>query len=124
MNRTVLIADPSAIMRRILERALRLAGLEPQHLFEASDGDEALALARQHQPDLILCDSSLPGQDGMAVLRALKESEETRDLEFVFVSCQANESRVLEALSLGARGYLRKPFTVEQVRDTVAPVFA
>lgn len=122
-GKSVLIADGSLVMRRVIERSLRLAGLEPQQVYEANDGNEALALAQQHKPNVILTDLDLAGLDGMALLRQLKQSEETQNLPLVFITSQAAEAQVTEALELGARGYIRKPFTAEQVRDYIAPLF-
>ncbi|HWG38293.1 MAG TPA: response regulator, partial [Terriglobales bacterium] len=65
-GKSVLIADGSLVMRRVIERSLRLAGLEPQQVYEANDGNEALALAQQHKPNIILTDLDLAGLDGMA----------------------------------------------------------
>jgi two-component system chemotaxis response regulator CheY len=124
MSRTVLIADGSQVMRRVVERSLRLAGLDAQQVYEASDGNEALALAQQHRPDIVLADISLAGMDGLQLLRQLRQAEETRDTPVVFISSQAVESQVAEALELGCNGYIRKPFTGDQVKDYIAPLFA
>ncbi|HUX65976.1 MAG TPA: response regulator [Terriglobales bacterium] len=123
MSKTILIVDGSPVMRRVVERSLRLAGLEAQQVYEAGDGKEALSLAQQHQPDLILTDLNLAGMDGMELLRQLREAEATRAVPVVIVTSQAGEAHVLEALELGAQGYIRKPFTADQVRDYIAPLF-
>ncbi|MGH9394519.1 MAG: response regulator [Terriglobales bacterium] len=122
--RSVLIADGSLVMRRVIERSLRLSGLEPQQVFEAGSGTEALALAQEHKPSVILTDLDLTGLDGLGLLRQLKEAEETRDLPVVVITSQAAEAQVTQALELGARGYIRKPFTTDQVRDYIAPLLS
>ncbi|HVA63543.1 MAG TPA: response regulator [Terriglobales bacterium] len=124
MSKTILIVDGSPVMRRVVERSLRLAGLEAQQVYEAGDGNEALSLAQQHLPDLILTDLNLAGMDGLQLLRQLREAEPTREVPVVIITSQAGETHVLEALELGARGYIRKPFTADQVRDYIAPLFA
>ncbi len=123
MSKTILIVDGSPVMRRVVERSLRLAGLEAQQVYEAGDGKEALSLAQQHQPALLLTDLNLTGMDGMELLRQLREAEATRAVPVVIVTSQAGEAHVLEALELGAQGYIRKPFTADQVRDYIAPLF-
>lgn len=124
MSKTILIADGSPVMRRVVERSLRLAGLEAQQVYEAGDGQEALNLAQQHIPDLILTDLNLAGMDGLQLLRKLRETEAIREVPVVIITSQAGEAHVLEALELGARGFIRKPFTADQVRDYIAPLFA
>ncbi len=124
MSKSVLIADGSQVMRRVIERSLRLAGLDAPQVFEAADGNEALALAQQHRPDIVLTDISLGGMDGLQLLRQLRQADETRATPVIFISSQAVESQVTEALELGCAGYIRKPFTSDQVKDYIAPLFA
>lgn len=109
-------------MRRVIERSLRLAGLEAQQIYEASAGEEALALAQLHQPNLILTDVNLAGMEGLSLVRSLREAPATADLPVVVITSQAGESHVHEAIELGVRGYIRKPFTADQVRDYIAPL--
>ncbi|MGH9488539.1 MAG: response regulator [Terriglobales bacterium] len=124
MNRTVLIVDPAPVMRRVVERSLRLAGLEMQQVFEASDGQEALNLVTQQHPGLVLSELALDGVDGLQLLRQIRSEEATRTLPLVFVSSQAGEAQVNEALELGAQGYIRKPFTADQIKEYILPLFA
>lgn len=123
MSKTILIADGSTVMRRVVERSLQLAGLEAQQVVEASNGAEALAAIEQHHPDLVLAELKLGEVSGLDVLRRLREAEETRTLPFIFIASQAGESQVQEALQLGAQGFIRKPFTADQVKDYIAPLF-
>lgn len=119
MIKTILIADASLVMRRVIERSLRLAGLESGRVIEASDGAEALAVTQRQRLDLVLTELNLPNLSGLDLLRQLREQETTKDLPVVIVSSQAGQSAVLEALHLGARGFLRKPFTVDQMKEYV-----
>ena len=123
MSKTVLIVDGSTVMRRVIERSLHLAGLELQQVVEASNGTEALAAIEQHHPDIVLAEIKLEEVSGLDLLRQLREAEGTRTLPFIFISSQAGESQVAEALSLGAQGFIRKPFTADQVKDYIAPLF-
>ncbi|HEY8056855.1 MAG TPA: response regulator [Terriglobales bacterium] len=123
MSKTILIVDSSTVMRRIIERSLVLAGLELQQLVEASNGAEALAAIEQHHPEIVLSEIKLDQLSGLDLLRRLREDEATRTLPFIFISSQAAESQVQEALTLGAQGFIRKPFTADQVKDYIAPLF-
>ncbi len=120
----VLIVDDSAVMRKIVERSLRMAGVELGSVMEANDGWEALALARENRADLVLCDINMPGMDGLEFVRHLASLENGQGVPVVMITTEAGQGRVGEALSCGARGYIRKPFTPEQIREQVAPLLA
>jgi two-component system chemotaxis response regulator CheY len=109
-------------MRKIVERALRSAGLEFLEVLEASNGAEGLAAAEKGGLDLILSDINMPVMDGMEFLRSLSKIPGVNGVPVVIISTEGSEARVVEALSLGARGYLRKPFTADQVKERVMPL--
>ena len=118
----VMIVDDSAVMRKIVERSLRMAGVELDNVMEANDGWEALALARETRADLVLCDINMPGMDGLEFVRQLASLENGRGVPVVMITTEAGQGRVGEAFSCGARGYIRKPFTPDQIREQVAPL--
>lgn len=119
----VLIVDDSAVMRKIVERALRQAGLDLGEVVEAGNGAEALiAVRRGGGLDLILSDINMPVMDGLEFLRNLMAEDLAKGVPVMMITTEGSESRVVEALSAGARGYLRKPFTPEQVKERVAPL--
>ena len=115
----VLIVDDSTVMRKIVERSLRQAGLDIAEVLEASNGVEALAEVRKGNLDLILSDINMPSMDGIEFLRALAGLEEGKGVPVIMITTEGSEARVVEALSVGARGYIRKPFTSEQVKERV-----
>jgi two-component system chemotaxis response regulator CheY len=117
-----LIVDDSGVMRKIVERSLRQAGLELSEVWEASNGLEALALLQEKTPDLILSDINMPSMDGLEFVRQLRGVESAKGIPVVMITTEGSESRVVEALSCGARGYIRKPFTPEQVKQHVMPL--
>jgi two-component system chemotaxis response regulator CheY len=118
----VLIVDDSAVMRKIVERALRQGGLDLGEVLEAGNGAEALVAVRKGGLDLILSDINMPVMDGLEFLRNLASEDLAKGVPVVMITTEGSESRVVEALSAGARGYLRKPFTPEQVKERVAPL--
>jgi two-component system, chemotaxis family, chemotaxis protein CheY len=118
----VLIVDDSAVMRKIVERALRQGGLDLGEVLEAGNGAEALIAVRKGGLDLILSDINMPVMDGLEFLRNLAAEDLAKGVPVVMITTEGSESRVVEALSAGARGYLRKPFTPEQVKERVAPL--
>ena len=122
MSIRALIVDDSSVMRKIVERCLRQAGMELGQVREASNGAEALALVNENPFDLILSDINMPIMDGLEFIRHLKEMENGKNIPIVMITTEGGEKSVLEALSLGAKGYIRKPFTPDQVKDHVIPV--
>jgi two-component system, chemotaxis family, chemotaxis protein CheY len=118
----VLIVDDSSVMRKIVERALRSAGLELSEVLEATNGAEGLIAAEKGGLDLILSDINMPVMDGLEFLRNLRTIAVAKGVPVVMISTEGSEAHVVEALSLGARGYLRKPFTSEQLKERVMPL--
>jgi two-component system, chemotaxis family, chemotaxis protein CheY len=117
-----LIIDDSSVMRKIVERSLRQAGLELTRVFEAGNGAEALVVLQTNPVDLILCDINMPVMDGLEFIKQLPGMANAKGVPVVMITTEGSESHVVEALSHGARGYIRKPFTPEQVKEHVVPV--
>jgi two-component system, chemotaxis family, chemotaxis protein CheY len=97
-------------------------GLDLGEVLEAGNGAEALIAVRKGGLDLILSDINMPVMDGLEFLRNLAAEDLAKGVPVVMITTEGSESRVVEALSAGARGYLRKPFTPEQVKERVAPL--
>jgi two-component system chemotaxis response regulator CheY len=108
-------------MRKIVERSLRQAGLELA-VTEAGNGAEALGLLDANPVDLILSDINMPVMDGLEFVRQLQTVDKLRGIPVVMITTEGSESNVVQALSLGAKGYIRKPFTPDQVKEHVLPV--
>jgi two-component system chemotaxis response regulator CheY len=109
-------------MRKIVERSLRQAGLGLAQVLEAGNGAEALAAVEANQVDLILCDINMPVMDGLEFVRQVPSVESAKGVPIVMITTEGSESHVVQALTAGARGYIRKPFTPEQVKEHVLPV--
>lgn len=120
----ILIVDDSAVMRKIVERALRQAGLNLGEVLEAGNGAEALVEVQKGSLDIILSDINMPVMDGLEFLKNLPAVEAAKGVPVIMITTEGSEARVVEAISAGARGYLRKPFTPEQVKERVVPLLA
>jgi two-component system, chemotaxis family, chemotaxis protein CheY len=119
-----LIVDDSSVMRKIVERSLRQAGIELKQVLEAGNGAEALTVLQENPVDLILCDINMPVMDGLEFVKQLPAVGNAKGVPVVMITTEGSEAHVVQALSLGARGYIRKPFTAEQVKEQVLPVLA
>ena len=117
MDPDVLIVDDSAAIRKILHRVLLQTGMAIGTIHEAGDGQEALDLLKSHRPNLILTDINMPKMDGLQLLAALKGSDDWRPIPVVMITTEGGETKVAEAVRLGAAGYVRKPFTADQIKE-------
>jgi two-component system chemotaxis response regulator CheY len=117
-----LIVDDSSVMRKIVARSLRQAGIDVTQVLEAGNGAEALGVLQENQVDLILCDINMPVMDGLEFIKQLSTVEKAKGVPVIMVTTEGSESHVVQALSCGACGYLRKPFTAEQVKERVVPI--
>jgi len=120
----VLIVDDSAAIRKILQRVLRQTGMSIGTIYEAGDGLEALKTLGSQRVDLVLADINMPNMDGLQLLNQIKTSEKWKHLPVIMVTTEGGESKVMSAAKLGAAGYVRKPFSAEQFRETVDGIFA
>ncbi len=119
-----LIVDDSSVMRKIVERSLRQAGVEMTDVFQAANGAEALGILQDTAVDLILCDINMPVMDGLEFVKQLSGVAKAKGVPVVMITTEGSEAHVVQAISCGARGYIRKPFTAEQVKEHVIPVLA
>jgi DNA-binding response OmpR family regulator len=121
----VLIADDEAHLRLLVRKTLETEDLR---MLEAVDGPGALELARKERPDLVILDWMMPGLSGLQVLAALREHVETSATPVLMLTARSQQVDRDEALRLGVRGYLVKPFSpleliqlVESVLEGGAP---
>jgi len=117
METDVLIVDDSAAIRKILQRVLKQTGIAIGTMYEAGDGQEALELLKTKTVNLVLSDINMPKMDGIQLLAALKSSAAWRSLPVVMITTEGGEAKVGEAVRLGAAGYVRKPFTADQIKE-------
>ena len=118
----VLVVDDSGTMRKIIMKGLREAGFADLEFFEAVDGASALEALRKDDFDLVLSDINMPGMDGLALVRCVRdEALGGNDLPIVMITTEGGLERVQEALAAGANDYLRKPFSAAQLQEKITP---
>ncbi len=122
MEADVLVVDDSAAIRKILQRVLRQTGMAIGTIHEAGNGQEALDLMQGHAVNLVLTDINMPKMDGIQLLAAIKAAPEWRGLPVVMITTEGGETKVSEAVKLGAAGYVRKPFTADQIKEKLAGI--
>jgi two-component system chemotaxis response regulator CheY len=120
MDLDVLIVDDSAAIRRILMRVLRETELPIGQIYEAGDGVQALAELEQRKVGMVLSDINMPNMDGLQLLSRVATMDSMKGIPIVMISTEAAHGKAMEAVSLGAAGYVRRPFTAEQIQETLA----
>jgi DNA-binding response OmpR family regulator len=110
--KTILVVDDEADMVRLLDYALTQAGYL---VIRAKDGEDGLAAARKHQPDLVLLDIMMPGLDGLDVCRKLKGDPSTANALVVLLTAKSEEGDRVLGLELGADDYVTKPFAMKEL---------
>lgn len=118
----VLVVDDSTAIRKILQRVLRQTDLQLGEIVEAGDGVEALELLRKKHFGLILSDINMPNMDGLQLLSAVRKEEQWKKIPLLLITTEGSQEKVLEAANLGANGYVRKPFTADQIREKLVGV--
>ena len=113
----VLIVDDSAAIRKILQRVLRQTEIPIGTVYEAGDGVEALETLRKQTIGLVLSDINMPNMDGLEFLTKMRAEQVWQAIPVLMVSTEGTQAKVLEAVERGASGYVRKPFTAEQIKE-------
>jgi len=122
---TILAVDDEQAVLELARACIRHALGEQHRVLLARTGEEALAAAEAHRPDLILLDIKMPGMDGFEVCRRLKGGAATRDIPILFLTALGDQESVERALALGGDGYVVKPFNAvtlaAQMSELLAP---
>jgi twitching motility two-component system response regulator PilH len=116
MTRSILIVEDNASDRQRLEKLLSEAGYL---VATAADGSQAVASAKRNKPDAILMDVNMPEMDGYAATRALHADSETKDIPVILVTAKDQKADKAWGQMLGAKGYITKPYTDDQLLSQV-----
>ena len=117
----ILIAEDEPDIRELVAFTLRFAGHE---VVAGANGEEAVRLAAQEMPDLILMDVRMPRMTGYDDCRAMKASPSLKDIPVVFLSAKGQDSEIQTGLEAGAEEYLLKPFGPDQLVERVNVILA
>jgi len=115
----VLIVDDSSTMRAVIKKTIKISGFNVGEYCEANDGEEALKVLNQQWVDLVLSDINMPNMDGIQLIREMKKDKILQSIPVVMVTTEGSEKRMQECLSLGAVGYIKKPFLPEDIKRTL-----
>ena len=116
MANRVLIADDEANLLISLEYLLQRQGYE---VSLARDGDQAMSMIRQQQPDLVVLDASMPGQSGYEVCQQVRADPALRHVRIVMLSAKARATDIAKGKALGADAYIIKPFSTDDLVNQI-----
>jgi two-component system chemotaxis response regulator CheY len=117
MKLNILIVDDSAAIRKILLRVLTQTNLPVGEIYEANDGLEALSVLEKSAVNFVVTDINMPNMNGFELLAKIRSHNTWKKFPVVLITSEGSQTKVLEAVRLGANGYVRKPFTTEQIKE-------
>ncbi len=115
MEKTILVVDDIAFVRKTLTQILTKAGYRV--VGEASDGREAIEMYAKHRPHVVMMDVVMPGVSGIEATRKIIKAD--KEAKVIVVSAMGQETLVMDAINAGAKDYLLKPFSANHVITTL-----
>ena len=116
-NRTILVIEDNPLNMKLVKGLLKIGNYQ---MLEANDAESGIQLIREHQPDLVLMDIQLPGMDGLAATKILKEDSDLKDIPIVALTSYAMQGDKEKALEAGCSGYIAKPIDTRNFLETLA----
>ncbi|MBM7094184.1 MULTISPECIES: response regulator [Alteribacter] len=115
MGARVLIVDDAAFMRMMIKDILSKNNYEV--VAEAQDGQQAVELYKEHKPDLVTMDITMPEMDGITALKEIKGFD--GDAKVIMCSAMGQQAMVIDAIQAGAKDFIVKPFQAERVLEAI-----
>ena len=119
MAYTIMVVDDSETIRSVLERTIGMTKLPVDAIIQAENGKDALEKLEDNWVDIVFTDINMPEMSGVELVDAMNEHSEFSDIPVVIVSTEGSKTRIEELRKKGIKGYLRKPFTPENIRDII-----
>lgn len=122
MTFSILLVDDSMPMRSVIKKAFKAAGYAGSDFSEAANGVEALEKLQNSWIDIVVTDFTMPKMDGLEMLMKMKKNDLLKDIPVVIVTTEGSQEKIDQFMKSGAAGYIRKPFTPEQIRDMITNI--
>jgi two-component system chemotaxis response regulator CheY len=117
---TMLIVDDSSVMRSVIIKIIRGSEYQGAEIFEASNGQEALAILKESSVDLVITDFSMPLMNGMELIAAMKKYDGLLTIPSLVVTTEGSRQTIKKFMAAGAAGFLQKPFTPQAIREKIS----
>ena len=115
----ILIVDDAKIMRVSLNKSIKSIGHNV--VAESGDGESSITAYQKYKPDLVTMDITMQDMNGITALKKIKEINP--DVNVIMITSHGDEPMVMNALKLGAKGYILKPITPEKLRESINKIF-
>ncbi len=122
MDISILVVDDLEAMRMSVRSILKHLGFN--RVLEAPDGHTALSMIRSTPVGLVITDLDMPGMDGIDLLRAVRSDADLQEIPVLFMTGEAEKTRVLEAVQAGVSDYVLKPFSVAVLDQKIRTILA
>jgi two-component system chemotaxis response regulator CheY len=116
MGFNILVVDDSLPMRKVIKKTIKASGFSMADYEEAADGMEALTVLREKWIDIVVTDYNMPGMNGLELVREMKKDDLMKTVPVLVVTTEGGAARMAEFQDMGVAGYIRKPFTPEEIR--------
>ena len=117
----ILIVEDFSAMRSILRNLLHELGFN--NTAEADDGETALPMLKAGDFDFLITDWSMPGMDGLTLLKTVRADKELEDMPVLMVTAEAKREQIIDAAEAGVNGYIVKPFTAATLKEKIDNIF-
>jgi two-component system chemotaxis response regulator CheY len=119
-NLKILVVDDFATMRKVIRNLLKQGGFE--NVVEAEDGVAALKVLQSQKVDFVISDWNMPNMSGLELLKAVRGSDDLKELPFLMVTAEALKDNVVAAVKAGVSNYIVKPFTAEVLNEKIEKI--
>lgn len=118
----ILLVDDSKTVRSVITKALHLSQLPIKEIHEAANGREGLDCLAEHWIDIVFIDINMPVMNGLEMVDRMNRDGLMKSVPVVVVSTEGSQTRINQLHELGISGYIRKPFTPEEIREVVVKI--
>lgn len=122
MAYNILVVDDSETMRAVIAKSIGLAGVALGSLFQAGNGAEGIEVLKREWVDLVLADINMPVLNGVGMVAQMKADPALGDIPVIIVSTEGSATRLQSLKDQGVKGFLRKPFTPEELKKAMETV--
>jgi two-component system chemotaxis response regulator CheY len=116
----LLIVDDSLIIRRQIEREIKISGIN--EIYQANNGLEAVKMCKQYKPDIVTMDLTMPEMDGVVCVKELMAINPK--IMILVISALSDKATAIQAIKNGARGFICKPFTEEDLNKALSKLLS